>query len=686
MSPNPFRLDCRAFCPMPILVLLCSLPGPMWAGDDGNVLHVNASAPPGGDGMTWQTAFHDLKDALAAAEYGDEIWVATGRYYPGGSDPERFVLRDGVELYGGFFGNETSVDQARPGTYDTVLDGRSTGSPPVPPPAREDAEVRIVYSPAFVPVGLPAVISVTAVNLTDQPIVLRRGQFGFTSKDAIEFLDFEFQLPLPPLAPIGSPSCAWGDTELPIVFWFILLNCDPPVDVPTVAPNSSLTIGELTVLLSDYGVVVETDPYGFTADLTSDSESFALNEFVAVDEPACIDPTYNECTGGLDNIVHASGVTAVLDGFTITNGCSVGPSEYDMGGGGLQVIDSNLVVRRCNFLGNQMRSDFLDGTYLGEHGGAIWIENSTVLFDQCSVFDSQSASQRFEGKHGGGIYAIDSDVTLMDCVFCNNRAGGGGSWDNVTYDGGSGGAIFKEGGPIMVVDSCWFQNNQAGRGGATNFPVKGGNGGNGGAISAVVDVQNSVFINNAAGNGGGDGGLAGCCAAGFGNFRNCLFVGNIRGTVAASMAENCIFRDNSPEYVLGANTQFSCAESGLADNGNIIGDPLLGDNYAPLPGSPCIDAGNPDSVFPPGAVDILGNPRVVCGRVDMGAIEVQTPQAPGDNDCDDDVDLIDVDALVRCVTGPGGAFVPGCQVFDFDGDGDVDFRDFGAMQRIAFAE
>ncbi len=41
------------------------------------------------------------------------------------------------------------------------------------------------------------------------------------------------------------------------------------------------------------------------------------------------------------------------------------------------------------------------------------------------------------------------------------------------------------------------------------------------------------------------------------------------------------------------------------------------------------------------------------------------------------------DAFLDCVTGPSGGLLGGCEKLDFDGDGDVDFDDFGVFQ-IAF--
>ena len=58
-------------------------------------IHVDASAPAGGDGTSWSLAFNDLESGLAAATNGDDIWVAQGTYYPttGRSPPIREARR-----------------------------------------------------------------------------------------------------------------------------------------------------------------------------------------------------------------------------------------------------------------------------------------------------------------------------------------------------------------------------------------------------------------------------------------------------------------------------------------------------------------------------------------------------------------------------------------------------------------
>lgn len=94
------------------------------------VLYVDASAPPAGDGLTWDTSFNDLQDALdAAAASGGaitQIWVAAGTYTPDRGTHEQalsFALQSGLALYGGFAGGETNFEQRDPPANPTILSG-----------------------------------------------------------------------------------------------------------------------------------------------------------------------------------------------------------------------------------------------------------------------------------------------------------------------------------------------------------------------------------------------------------------------------------------------------------------------------------------------------------------------------------------------------------------------------------
>ena len=88
-------------------------------------LYVKKDAPAGGNGQSWATASNDLQDVLIGADYGDEVWVAEGVYYPTSSTDRNhsFLIFNGVRLYGGFNGTETTLQQRVLGAYETILSG-----------------------------------------------------------------------------------------------------------------------------------------------------------------------------------------------------------------------------------------------------------------------------------------------------------------------------------------------------------------------------------------------------------------------------------------------------------------------------------------------------------------------------------------------------------------------------------
>ncbi len=101
--------------------------------------YVDAAKPAGGNGSSWAAAFRHLQDALAVAnalpapppgQPRAEIWVRTGTYYPDegtGRTPDLrtnyFSPADGVRLYGGFAGTETTLHQREIPANPTVLSG-----------------------------------------------------------------------------------------------------------------------------------------------------------------------------------------------------------------------------------------------------------------------------------------------------------------------------------------------------------------------------------------------------------------------------------------------------------------------------------------------------------------------------------------------------------------------------------
>jgi hypothetical protein len=97
-------------------------------------IYVDVNAGGNNDGTTWANAYTDLQDALAIVNVDDEIWIAKGTYNPVTPVTPAFptilerqasfnINTEGVTMYGGFAGTETSISQRNIIANPTILTG-----------------------------------------------------------------------------------------------------------------------------------------------------------------------------------------------------------------------------------------------------------------------------------------------------------------------------------------------------------------------------------------------------------------------------------------------------------------------------------------------------------------------------------------------------------------------------------
>ena len=325
------------------------------------------------------------------------------------------------------------------------------------------------------------------------------------------------------------------------------------------------------------------------------------------------------------------------------------------------------------------------GHITGGNGGGILNDNSTLTIAHCTVQANAIAS--FSGNNFGGGIHNSGTMTLNQVIVNNNNApppaipsGGGISNTGTmiiiagTVQGNmgffSGGGIYNTG--MLTITGSTILNNQLGNpghfggsgGGIVNYGTMtiqdstisgntalGGDlqGGDGGGISGDNNtITNSTITGNSAHHGGG--------IAGGGNIAHTTF-----STNSATIAGGALYLTSSLEL---GNTILKAGTSGVnifnnggtvtshgynvcSDNGSgflngpgdqINTDPMLGPlqnnggptfTHALLPGSPAIDAGDPNFTPPP-YYDQRGPVfwRVRNGRIDSGSFEVQAATTP----------------------------------------------------------
>lgn len=258
--------------------------------------------------------------------------------------------------------------------------------------------------------------------------------------------------------------------------------------------------------------------------------------------------------------IGTTGMTAVLDGFTISAGSRHG--MYNKSG--------SPTIINCTFRGNRAR----------RWGGGLCNENGSPRLIRCT-FDHNGA------QYGGAICNLKGSPTLIFCVFNGNTANYGGGMYN-----------YESSHPQII--NCVFTGNSA-KWGAGIYNNN----------NCRPTVTNCTFARNSAdSNGGGIRNVHSSSPV----LTNCILWGDAPDEIADYIMSSSIVRHS---HVQGGTNE------AWFGKGCIDGDPLFvgGDDLRLAPGSPCIDAGDNTAVPSEITTGLDNKPRVVNGIVDMGAFE-----------------------------------------------------------------
>jgi hypothetical protein len=543
----------------------------LFIGDiHSKTIYVDAGVQGGNtDGTSWGNAYPDLTSGIMEAVYGDTVWVARGTYFPttGSSRFASFTLFNGIRLFGGFAGTETSLTERDWQANPTVLSGDIgvVGD-------STDNAYTVVYCDHADSTTVLDGFTITGGNADSQS-----GSLNSARKS-------------------GGGMYLVGDAQTgetrPVI-----ANC-------TFATNSAVSNGGGLFLrtisgngATPYlkGCVFQDNTAGSGGGVYKDSGSDLHEMFL---DSCSFERNRAAFGGGMAYYNNDGERGVVLRGCRFEGNSALQTGgvfiEVNNGGAQLRIVsshfegnfsdfegsavgyfffaDSEVWIDSCTFVANCTQSG---GTIVAGFSGTVHLENSTFL--------SNIALNPISPANGGCIYVLGgSDFMAVNCLFARSRAGGGG----VAYLAGTG--------TLAKFVNCTFFANEAEEGllhCQQGILAPGG-----------FSIINSVFFENNTVSGSPL--IWGCNESEASISHSLVVAGDCAGL---------------------ANIPVSCGPGMVYTSDPMFADTVAGD-FSLLPCSAAIDAGDNAALAGLGVdTDLAGNPRIGNGKVDMGAYEALLP-------------------------------------------------------------
>ena len=352
-----------------------------------------------------------------------------------------------------------------------------------------------------------------------------------------------------------------------------------------------------------------------TRDDPADSASFYFSIQAAIDDANDGDVIIVE-GGPENNTIYLERIDFKGKAITLRSGSVTDPNDetvYPDTTFILGLAEEGSLVTFANAEGpDTVLKGFTIGWGVARYGAGIRCENASPTISYCIISNNQAS------KFGGGIDCFGGSPEITNCVISDNRAFGA--------DAAGGGINIEDGSPVIT--NCIIRNNSS-----TNI---------GGGLAcynqAAPKLFNCFITNNAAVAGSGqidvdassptitnctivvspsnparDGGIA-CFGGAEPTITNCILWGNGDDLYNCSATYSCIEDiDDAGEGVTHDDPQFTRGPRGVYYLSQI--------EAGQLSGSPCVDAGDPNT--DPNFVAFLGNMTTrTDGVVDLGVVDL----------------------------------------------------------------
>ncbi|MBE6413809.1 MAG: hypothetical protein E7035_04560, partial [Verrucomicrobiaceae bacterium] len=366
-----------------------------------NPIYVSTTGSSENDGLSWTTAKNDIQEAidLASKYYGSEVWIAKGTYKHGSA----MTMKNGVAIYGGFAGTETSKDQRVAGN-NTILDG--------------EGKYRVFYNNYTE--ANPLTNSAKLDNVTIQNGNSYDGAGMYNEYASPEITNCTFSNN----SASGNDSSGGGMSNR---------YSSPTLTNCTFASNSAGYFGG-----GMYNYYSSPTLTNCTFESNSASNGGGMYNFYSSR------PTLTNCTfannsakyegGGMDNFSSSP---------TLTN-CTF-ESNSASNGGGMYNSSSSPTLMNCTFSNN--RAEY--------NGGGMDNFSSSPTFTNCTFANNSASGSSY--SYGGGMYNGSSSPVLTNCILWGNTASYRGN-EIYNYDSNSKPTIdtcIIKGGKSGIYDSSY---------------------------------------------------------------------------------------------------------------------------------------------------------------------------------------------------------------------------------------
>ncbi|QEE26922.1 hypothetical protein FTW19_02220 [Terriglobus albidus] len=380
-----------------------------------------------------------------------------------------------------------------------------------------------VSAPASTTAGQAISVTVRARDLFDNTVIGYTGTVSFSSTDTRSVLPSSYTFTggdagshtfSATLKTPGNQSVTATDTGNSVAGTSGQITVTAPLLVVTTATDDAGTAANCTLQTtrgtgtdascSLRDALLQAASLG-AGDITFDSTRFATAQTISLTHSTLTIPSYTTVTGA------TSGSGATLTNLVTVQGggSSSNFSVFEVNGGTDAAAMRNLIVANG---------------YIDSQGGGL-LNNGTLTITDCTFANNYAGGYATGGGNGGGAIFTSGDLTIVGSTFSGNISAPGGAIGansgtvtiiNSTFSANSaiatkaGGAIFVNNATVTISGSTFSGNTSAGGGAIFNY--------------GTLAVSNSILTDNTP-NDCGNGGSGACPTNGFAG--NVVGLGNL---------------------------------------------------------------------------------------------------------------------------------------------------------------